>query len=465
MKKILFLILTLLAAFTIAVFSVNAKEMTKTPESVTLTDTTNPEETTMVRPITTTRPIITTRPTATEVTTEGESTTKIIATETVEVSVDNSYQLLNSSSMSGKVTYSSSNPSVATVTDEGIVTTIAKGTATITAISENGVEKSWIFIVVDNSIVESTTLAEEETTIKPATCDHEYGKWIISQEETCTENGIKYRVCSKCDSSVTGHIETGSVKAFGHSFGEGVVTAPTCGSKGYTTYTCANCGGTKTDNEVPALQHTYGEEWTVVLAPTCTEAGSKEKVCSNCSETTEGHVLTESIPALGHAYTSEVIAPTYENGGYTLRTCSVCGHTEEDTYTDPLNGRVKAVELGEKLVVKYGEIGQLSPKVTMDGTVTYTVTYKLPDDNKDAEKIATVDENGNVTGKGMGNTVITCTVTDQYGNVVTDTVDVQVKFSLANWFQILREVLKAAIDIVIGGLDFGPIKDLFGGNK
>lgn len=291
------------------------------------------------------------------------------------------------------------------------------------------------------------------------TCEHEYGKWIISHDETCTEDGIKYRECTKCDSSVKGHIETGFVKALGHSFGEGVVTAPTCGSVGYTAYTCKNCGEVKTDNEVPALEHTYGD-WKETLAPTCTEAGSKEKVCSVCPESAEGHVLTEAVPALGHTYEAEVIAPTYEAGGYTLHTCSVCGDNYKDSLTDKLDGRVEAVELGEKLVIKYGEIGQLNPTVSMGGTVTYTVEYA-----SDAENVATVDENGNVTGKGMGKTVITCTVTDQYGNTVTDTVDVQVKFSFANWLQILRQVLQAAIDIVIGGLDFGPIKDLIGGKK
>lgn len=315
---------------------------------------------------------------------------------------------------------------------------------------------SVILAVMMTLSVASVAVNAEEAEI---TCEHEYGKWIISQDETCTEDGIKYRECTKCDSSVKGHIETGFVKAVGHAFGEGVVTAPTCAGEGYTSYTCANCGEVKKDNKVPALQHTYGE-WKETLAPTCTEAGSKEKSCSVCPETAEGHILTEAIPALGHSYVSEVIAPSYESGGYTLHTCSVCGESFKDTFTNKLDGRVEAVELGEKLVIKYGEIGQLTADVTMGGNVTYTVAYASA-----AENVATVDENGNVTGKGMGNTVITCTVTDQYGNVVTDTVDVQVKFSLANWFQLLRQVLQAAIDIVIGGLDFGPIKDLFGGNK
>lgn len=313
---------------------------------------------------------------------------------------------------------------------------------------------AFLALAMSLSMASVAASAEEEIT-----CEHEYGKWIISKDETCAEDGIKYRECTKCDSSVKGHIETGFVKALGHSFGEGVVTAPTCGSVGYTTYTCENCGDTKTDSEVSALLHTYGE-WTVTLEPTCTEAGSKEKVCSVCDETAEGHVITEAIPASGHTYDSEIIAPTYDEGGYTLNTCSVCGDSYKDNFTNKLDGKVEAVDLGEKLVIKYGEIGQLSPAVTMGGSVAYTVTY-----TSDAENVATVDENGNVTGMGMGTTVITCTVTDQYGNVVTDTVDVQVKFSFANWMQILRQVLQAAIDIVLGGLDFTPIKDLISGNK
>lgn len=290
-------------------------------------------------------------------------------------------------------------------------------------------------------------------------CEHEYGKWIISQDETCTEDGIKYRECTKCDSSVKGHIETGFVKALGHAFGEGVVTAPTCGGKGYTTYTCANCGETKTDAETPALSHTYGE-WTETKAPTCTDKGEKQKVCAVCPETAEGHILTEEIPALDHTYTSQVIAPTYTEGGYTLHTCSVCGESYKDNHTPMLTGRVESVELGEKIVIKYGEVAQITPVVSVGGTVNYTVKYE-----SGAENVATVDENGNVTGKGMGNTEITCTVTDEYGNIVTDTVSIQVKFSITNWFQIIRQVIQAAIEIVLGGLDFTPIKDLFGGNK
>ncbi len=136
---------------------------TTTAKPSTTKPTTKP---TTTKP-TTTKPT-TTKPTTTEPTTEAESTTKVIATETIAVKVGNSYQLAKPSSMSGKVTYSSSKTSVATVTDAGVISTLAKGMTTITAVSENGVTKTWLLIVGDGSTVEkedeSTTLTDEETT-------------------------------------------------------------------------------------------------------------------------------------------------------------------------------------------------------------------------------------------------------------------------------------------------------------
>ena len=43
-----------------------------------------------------------------------------------------------------------------------------------------------------------------------------------------------------------------------------------------------------------------------------------------------------SKPGHKHSYTSKVVAPTTEAGGYTLHTCSRCGSSYKDSYTDPL---------------------------------------------------------------------------------------------------------------------------------
>lgn len=146
------------------VISVGASGTTLSISSASTTKPTTTKPTT-TKP-TTTKPT-TTEPTTTEPTTEAESTTKIIATETIGVKKGNVYQLAKPSSMTGKVAYSSSKTSVATVSDTGVITTVAKGMTTITAVSENGVTKNWLLIVGDGSTVEteseSTTDTEEES--------------------------------------------------------------------------------------------------------------------------------------------------------------------------------------------------------------------------------------------------------------------------------------------------------------
>ncbi len=69
-------------------------------------------------------------------------------------------------------------------------------------------------------------------------------------EATCTTA----QTCTVCGAELA--------PALGHSYGEGVVTAPTCTEKGFTTYTCAVCGDSYTDNEVPATGHNFGDAET-----------------------------------------------------------------------------------------------------------------------------------------------------------------------------------------------------------
>lgn len=300
-----------------------------------------------------------------------------------------------------------------------------------------------------DDVVYCTVCGEElaRETIPVDAAGHQFGSWIISKDESCSETGIKVRQCSVCQ-----YIDTDYISASGHEFGDGVVTEATCGQEGCTTYTCEKCHATKKENIVPALAHEYGE-WTVVTAATCTADGLKEKVCANCNETADGHIVTEAIPATGHdMLVEDVKEPTYTEEGYTVYKCSVCGETENKDFTPVLSGRVKSVSFAENIVINYEEAAELKPIIEIGGSVGYTVAY-----SSSAENVASIDENGYVTGNGMGKATITCTVTDDYGNVETCTVEVQVKFTMANWFTIIRQVLKAAIDIVVVGI-FGSLK-------
>ncbi len=88
-----------------------------------------------------------------------------------------------------------------------------------------------------------------------------------------------------------------------HTFGSGVVTAPSCTQQGFTTYTC-KCGETKVDSYTDALGHNY-----------------KNGVCTRCGAY-EPHT---------HSFTEEVTAPTCTTEGYTTYTCS-CGETYTKNY-------------------------------------------------------------------------------------------------------------------------------------
>ena len=82
-----------------------------------------------------------------------------------------------------------------------------------------------------------------------------------------------------------------------HTYGEGVVTAPTCTEVGYTSHTCTVCGHTYTDAEVDALGHTIVVDEAV--APTCTETGlTAGEHCSVCDYKVEQTV----VDALGHKF-------------------------------------------------------------------------------------------------------------------------------------------------------------------
>ena len=152
------------------------------------------------------------------------------------------------------------------------------------------------------------------------------------------------------------------------------VTAPTCTKKGYTTHTCA-CGDSYVDSYIDALGHNYGA-WKQTKAPTCTAKGSESRICTRCnvSETRDiaslGHDLKhheakaatctkkgwaaydtcsrcdyttyKEIPATGHHHNAVVTAPTCTAKGYTTHTCTACGNSYKDSYTNALGHDYKA---------------------------------------------------------------------------------------------------------------------------
>lgn len=93
---------------------------------------------------------------------------------------------------------------------------------------------------------------------------------------------------------------------------------------------------------------------------------------------------------------------------------------------------VKGVKIEHNATLNYKSTYMLSPEITADDGAKYTVRYESSD-----TKVATVDNNGKIYGAKKGNATITCTVTDDYGNVVTDKCNVNVDYSGSQWFIII----------------------------
>ena len=205
-----------------------------------------------------------------------------------------------------------------------------------------------------------TLCGEKETRAIAATGSHTWGEWKTLEEATCTSNGVQERECTVCHEK-----ETKLILELGHAYTEQVV-APTCETAGYTLHTCSRCQHSYVDSIVEALGHNYekqvtapthdkmgyststctrchhsyvadytdalGHEYTqkVTKEPTCTEEGVMTFTCS-CGKT-----YTESIPKKEHTYQDEVTKPDCTHMGYTTHTCTVCGHSYQDSFVDAL---------------------------------------------------------------------------------------------------------------------------------
>ncbi|MBO5702423.1 MAG: hypothetical protein J6S71_08290 [Clostridia bacterium] len=173
---------------------------------------------------------------------------------------------------------------------------------------------------------------------------------VPAKAATCTEIGWNaYEKCSRC--SYTTYVELPALK---HDLTQVPAKTPTCTEIGWNAYEkCSRCSYT-TYAEIPALKH----DLTQVLAktPTCTEIGwNAYEKCSRCSYTTY-----VELSRVEHKYTSQVVKPQFGVQGYTLYTCSVCGYSYKDNYTDALTyipgdidgtGAIDATDAG--MILKY----------------------------------------------------------------------------------------------------------------
>ena len=197
------------------------------------------------------------------------------------------------------------------------------------------------------------------------TTDYSYS---VTKAATCTATGTG-RYTWKTTTYGSFYFDVTIAKT-AHSYKD-TVTAPTCTAQGYTTHTCSSCGDSYKDTYTDALGHNY--TYKVTTTPTTSASGVLTGTCSRCSATTTvtlpklnttdySYSVTKAatctatgtgrytwktttygsfyfdvtIAKAAHTYTATVTTPTCTEKGYTTHTCTVCGDSYKDTYTDAL---------------------------------------------------------------------------------------------------------------------------------
>lgn len=103
-----------------------------------------------------------------------------------------------------------------------------------------------------------------------------------------------------------------------HSYIVNSKVNPTCTAQGYTVYRCTDCGDTYNADYVPALGHAYKTE---IVGAGCVSGGYTKHTCTRCG----AGYTTNSVAAKGHSYAETVVTATCTENGYTLHKCSGCG--------------------------------------------------------------------------------------------------------------------------------------------
>ena len=271
-----------------------------------------------------------------------------------------------------RITWSSSDPAIASVDENGLVTALKMGTATITAAAMDGSGvKSTCKVTVSNTAYVCTDPAQLEsphnydnscTDVWSYRLDGASSLNVTFDDRTEMEDGFDYlyildgsgkevgkytgkelagktvnvpgdtvqiRMASDDAGNAWGFKVT-SVKAGSetcqHVWDNGKVTKePTETETGIKTYTCTLCGETKTET-IPKLTHEHNYN-AVVTAPTCTEKGYTTHTCA-CGDS----YVDTYVDALGHAWDNGKVTkePTETETGVETFTCTRCGETKTE---------------------------------------------------------------------------------------------------------------------------------------
>ena len=324
-----------------------------------------------------------------------------------------------------------------------------------------GTQETWNNIFIDrknDAIINATIhfLGESE---------HKHDLAHRTVASTCTVAGMEYDICLECGESF--NIVTLPLAA--HSWSKWMTRTEATGSAYGEKYrTCTVCGKEETDSipklnviedEKTGIEIEFDNEYNSDVEIKVEEVfdgssfellekaygGVKSKVFDistikdGIKVQPDGKVKVR-IP-LPNGFGKNSVWVNYidsVNGTVTkIPSTVVNGYVEFETDHFSYYGvveelsKVNSVSI-DNISMSYKDSTTITPTINADEGVGYTVSYSSSDTG-----VAQVDEKGKVTATGKGSAEITCTVTDEYGNTVTDTCNVEVKYTFWQWIIVI----------------------------
>ena len=255
----------------------------------------------------------------------------------------------------------------------------------------------------------SVTVTDENSRLT-----HNYQDYVSDGNATCKLDGTKTGVCVNCGAKDT-IIDKGS--ATGHVFGEYISdNNATCTEDGTLTAKCEKCG--EYDSKVDLFSrygHSYGE-WIVVTEMNCLQDGLREKFCERCDLR-----QSEVVPKTGHKLTYQPARePTCKEEGRTSGWyCANAYCTTEYEGSEPIPKREHSLHTSKGPATMKDNGFMMITCSECDEIFDSTVIYRI--------KAVTLSETSyNYDGKVKTPSV---TVTDVDDQVLTEGEDYTVKFA------------------------------------
>lgn len=188
-----------------------------------------------------------------------------------------------------------------------------------------------------------------------AACAHRFGDWQVVSPATCTADGSRQRVCTRC-----GAVEVQTLPATGHSFSEWAVDKkPTCTETGTEKRTCSVCSKEET-RVIAALGHTPGTKVSV-------DKNDHWNVCKVC------HAVVNKT---GHTYVNGIqcVCGVVKSEDGTLKRIEV---SDTITVPDTLRDNEKLNSEGKIKAELQLQISRKDSKNTAENTAVFDVRLMI----------------------------------------------------------------------------------------